>query len=585
MIIAVRRARAICAVLLGFVMFTGFIAVPAHADVLPIITGNERFHPVYARNGMVASQEALASEIGVSILKQGGNAVDAAVATGFALAVTLPRAGNLGGGGFMLVHLAGTGETIAIDYRETAPAAATRDMYLGPDGKADPDLSRNSGLGTGVPGTVAGLALAHEKYGSGTFTLAELIAPAIRLAEQGIRVSDDLAMSLGSARERIGKYEATNAIFYGGRGEAPRTGDILVQRDLANTLRVIARDGLTGFYSGAIAEQIASSVRAAGGVMTADDLAAYAPKLREPVRGSYRGHEVVSMSPPSSGGIHIIQILKMLEGFDIADAGYGSARHFHLLAEAMRRAYADRATYLGDPDHVAVPVKALLDEAYLASRASGIDPERATPSAQVNAGTLPKQESEQTTHFSVVDRFGNAVSNTYTLNFSYGLGLVAEGTGVLLNNELDDFAAAPGVPNAYGLIGGEANAPAAGKRPLSSMSPTFVFRDGKLELVTGTPGGSRIISMVTQVIIDMVDFNMNPAEAVAAPRMHHQWLPDVLRVEQGVSPDTASLLETMGHDVKTSYASGSVQSIMITPEGLLAGASDPRRPGAGVAGY
>ena len=580
-----KRVFVLWTVVLVSMLVARFQASQAHANVLPIITGNERFHPVYAQSGMVASQEAQASEIGLSILRQGGNAVDAAVATGFALAVTLPRAGNLGGGGFMLVHLAEAGETIAIDYRETAPMAATRGMYLGADGKADPDLSRNSGLGTGVPGTVAGLALAHEKYGSGSFSLAELIAPAIRLAEQGIVVSDDLSMSLERARERLGRYESTRAIFYGAADGVPQPGDRLVQRDLGNTLRGIARNGPAAFYSGEIAERIAASVRAAGGVMTADDLAGYEPKLREPVRGTYRGHEIVSMSPPSSGGIHIIQILKMLEGFDLAGSGAGSARHYHLMAEAMRRAYADRAVYLGDPDHVEVPVAALLDEGYLADRAADIDPEHATPSADVSAGTLPKYESEQTTHFSVVDRFGNAVANTYTRNFSYGLGLVAEGTGVLLNNELDDFAAAPGVPNAYGLVGGEANAPAPGKRPLSSMSPTFVFKDGKLELATGTPGGSRIISMVTQIIIDMVDFGMNPAEAVAAPRMHHQWLPDVLRVEQGVSPDTVRLLEVMGHKVEQGRASGSVQSIMITPEGLLAGASDPRRPGAGTVGY
>ncbi|MCC0016188.1 MAG: gamma-glutamyltransferase [Rhodobiaceae bacterium] len=562
-----------------------FAALPVRADVMPIITGNERFHPVHARNGMVASQEAAASQIGLSILERSGNAVDAAVATAFALAVTLPRAGNLGGGGFMLVHLAESGETVAIDYRETAPAAATRDMFLAPDGKADPKLSRDSGLGVGVPGTVAGLALAHARYGSGKFSLADLIAPAAALAGTGITVSDDLAMSLASAAERLTRFNSTRTIFYTADGEPPQPGSRLVQKDLGLTLRAIATGGPEAFYTGEIAERIAASVRDAGGVMTVDDLAGYKPKLREPVRGTYRGHEIVSMPPPSSGGIHILQILKMLEGFDLAGAGAGSALHYHLLAEAMRRAYADRATYLGDPDHVAVPVEALLDDEYLKARATGIDPRTATPSSDISAGTLPRDESEQTTHFSVVDRFGNAVANTYTLNFSYGLGQVAQGTGVLLNNELDDFAAAPGVPNAYGLIGGEANAPAPAKRPLSSMSPTFVFTGGKLRLVTGTPGGSRIISMVAQVVSDMVDFGMNPAEAVAFPRMHHQWYPDILWLEKGVSPDTARLLERMGHTVKTSRAAGSVQSIMIIDEGLLAGASDPRRPGAGVAAY
>ncbi len=572
----------------SLVAATQFILAPApaRAETLPIISGYERFHPVHARSGMIASQEQVASRIGADILRRGGNAVDAAVAVGFALAVTLPRAGNLGGGGFMLVHIAATGEQIAIDYRETAPAAATRDMFLGPDGKADANLSRNTGLGVGTPGTVAGLALAHERYGSGSFTLAELIAPAIALAEGGITVSDDLAMSLARAQARLAGFPATAAIFYpGAKAAPPAAGATLVQRDLAHTLRLIAANGPRGFYEGKVAERIAAAVRETGGVMTAEDLAAYRPKLREPVRGTYRGHEIVSMPPPSSGGVHVIQILKMLEGFDLAAKGAGSAGHYHLLAEAMRRAYADRATYLGDPDFTDVPVAALIDDTYLATRAQDIDPDRAGRSSNIAAGELPGEESPQTTHYSVVDADGNAVSNTYTLNFSYGLGLVAAGTGVLLNNELDDFAAAPGVPNAYGLIGGEANAPAAGKRPLSSMSPTFVFRDGDLRLVTGSPGGSRIISIVTQTIVNMVDFGMNPAEAAAFPRMHHQWLPDVLQLERGVSPDTVALLRAMGHEVTERRASGSVQSIEVTDESLLAGASDPRRPGAGVSGH
>ncbi|MFN0265081.1 gamma-glutamyltransferase [Tepidamorphus sp. 3E244] len=573
------------ALLIGLAAFITAPLALAQDAVMPIVTGNERFHPVHARNGMVASQEMRASEIGRDILQQGGNAVDAAVATGFALAVTLPRAGNLGGGGFMLVHLAETAETIAIDYRETAPAAATRDMYLDANGKADPKLSRDSGLGTGVPGTVAGLALAHKTYGSGNFTLAQLIEPAIALAAEGMVVTDDLSMSLTQASERLLKHPSTAVIFYDFDGKAPAPGTRLAQPALAETLKAIAERGPEAFYDGEVAEKIATAVRSAGGVMTADDLSSYEPKLREPVRGTYRGHEIVSMPPPSSGGIHVIQILKMLEGFDLKASGHNSAAHVHLLTETMRRAYADRATYLGDPDHVDVPVAALIDEAYLMARAQTIDLEKASASADISAGDLPGEESPQTTHFSVVDKDGNAVSNTYTLNFSYGLGLVAEGTGVFLNNELDDFAAAPGVPNAYGLIGGEANAPAANKRPLSSMSPTFVFRDGTLRLVTGTPGGSRIISMTAQGISDMVDFDMNPAEAVAAPRMHHQWYPETLWLERGFSADTARLLEEMGHSVKTWRASGSVQSIMVLDDGLLAGASDPRRPGAGVAGH
>jgi gamma-glutamyltranspeptidase/glutathione hydrolase len=541
--------------------------VPAPGQ--PILSSQSRMLPVLARNGMVSSQERQASQVGVEILKAGGNAVDAAVATGFALAVTLPRAGNLGGGGFMLVHLAKSGETIAIDYRETAPAAATRDMFLDSKGEPDPKKSRDSGLSIGVPGTVRGLALAHEKYGSGRFSLADLVAPAVRLAREGIAVEEDLADSLPAAAPRLGRFPSSAAIFLKD-GRPLQRGDRLVQTDLATTLEAIRQQGPDAFYSGRIAAAIARSAQAAGGILTEADLAAYRPVLRPPVRGSYRGHEIVSMPPPSSGGIHLIQILNILEGFDLKATGPGSAASLHLLAEAMKPAYADRASFLGDPDRVKVPVRGLTAKAYAET--------------EIAAGNPLPHEPDQTTHFSVLDSEGNAVSNTYTLNFSYGMAMVAEGTGVLLNNEMDDFSARAGAQNAYGLVGSDANSVAPGARPLSSMTPTFVFRNGKLFLITGSPGGSRIITTVLQVIVNVIDHGMNIAEAVAFPRIHHQWRPDALAVENGLSPDTLRLLAERGHTVRPGTTSGSANSILVSAEGIT-GASDPRQRGTAAIGY
>jgi gamma-glutamyltranspeptidase/glutathione hydrolase len=537
---------------------------------------------------MVASQEALASTVGRDILAAGGNAVDAAVATGFALAVTLPRAGNLGGGGFMMIHMAGAdgaaGETHALDYRELAPAGATRDMFLDEAGNADSNKSRYTGLAIGVPGTVAGLAAAHERFGSGSFTLAELIAPAIGLARDGFPVSDDLAGSLKSVHARLSGDPDAAAIFYKPDGGFYRTGDILRQPQLAASLERIAREGASGFYEGPIAEAVAARVQSAGGSMSVEDLARYEAKWRKPVTGTYRGYGIASMPPPSSGGVHIVEMLNMLEPHDIAASGFGSARTMHLMAEAMKRAYADRSEYLGDPDFVDVPVDGLTSKDYARQRMSDFDPERAAAASEIRPGDPAPGESNETTHFSVIDKNGNAVSNTYTLNFSYGVGMVASGTGILLNNELDDFSAKPGVPNAYGLIGGDANAVAPRKRPLSSMSPTLVFQDGRPVIATGSPGGSRIITTTLQVILNVVDHGMNIAEASAAPRMHHQWLPDEIRVEEGFSPDTLKLLEGMGHAVAEKTTMGSTQSVMVVPGGL-AGASDPRRQGSLAIGY
>ncbi|MEP2706607.1 MAG: gamma-glutamyltransferase [Roseibium sp.] len=554
------------------------------AQDTPIYSAKDRYHPVTAQNGMVASQEAVATQVGVDILKKGGNAVDAAIATGFALAVTLPRAGNLGGGGFMMIHKADTGETDALDYREIAPAAATRDMFLGDDGEPDNQKSRFSGLAIGVPGTVAGFASAYFKYGSGKIPWGDLVAPAIALAKNGIEITPDLAASLAARSERLGKDPASAAIFYKAGLTPYQPGETLIQADLAKTLQMIADQGPAGFYEGEIAKQIATTVQAAGGGMTVEDLANYKPVWRAPVTGNYRGYEIASMPPPSSGGVHIVQILNMLEAYPLEEYGLNSADTIHVMAEAKRRAYADRSKYLGDPDYSEVPVKGLTHPDYAKELAQSISMSTATPSTEIAPGNPIPYESNETTHFSVVDKDGNAVSNTYTLNFSYGVGLTADGTGVLLNNELDDFSAKPGSANAYGLIGGVANAVEGGKRPLSSMSPTLVFKDGDLSMVTGSPGGSRIITTTLQIILNVVDHKMNIAEATAAPRVHHQWFPDEIRIEEGLSPDTIDLLEARGHKVTVKNAMGSTQSIMKV-DGVLAGASDQRRQGALTAGH
>ncbi|HET7849114.1 MAG TPA: gamma-glutamyltransferase, partial [Pseudolabrys sp.] len=463
-----------------------------------------------ARDGMVVAQEARAARIGADVLKRGGNAVDAAVAVGFAMAVTYPRAGNLGGGGFMVIHLANSNQDIAVDYRETAPAAATKDMFLNEHGNPDPDKSRNSALGIGVPGTVAGLALAERQYGSGVFSLADLIAPAIEFARKGIPVEDDIADSLPAARERLARWPSSAKIFLKD-GHVLAPGDTLVQPDLADTLQAIADKGPRAFYEGPIAGKIAGAVQAAGGIMTVSDLKNFHAILRVPVRGTYRGYDIVSMPPPSSGGVHLIEMLNILEGYDLAKLGR-SEQSFHYMVEAMKRAYADRAEFMGDPESVRMPLKGLLSKKYAASLRATIG-EKATPSADIRAGNPQGFEGPNTTHFSVIDRDGNAVSNTYTLNFSYGVGLVADGTGVLLNNELDDFTAKAGASNAYGLVGFNANLPGPGKRPLSSMTPTIVLKDGKPFLVTGSPGGSRIITAVLQVITNVIDFHMSIADA------------------------------------------------------------------------
>ena len=559
--------------------------LPAAADPQPIISNFATALPVEARNGMVVTQEATASRVGLDVLRLGGNAVDAAVAVGFALAVTLPRAGNIGGGGFMLIHRADLGKTVAIDYRETAPAAAMRDDFLDANGEADPFKSRFSGLAVGVPGTVAGLELAWRKYGSGKFTFGELVAPAVALARQGLNVDADLAASLPIAVPRLARHPSAARIYLRPDGGAPRVGDHIALDDLAATLGAIATQGAAGFYTGPVAQAIASAVQEAGGRMTTADLARYRAVEREPVRGTYRGHTIVSMPPPSSGGAHIIEILNILEGFPLSEQGLNSAASLHEMAEAEKLAYADREAWLGDPDFVKIPLAGLTSKAYADKLRALISPDHARPAAEIRPGEPQRYESDQTTHFSIVDGDGNAVANTYTLNFSYGSGLVAEGTGVLLNNELDDFAAKPGAPNAYGLMGGEANAPGPMKRPLSSMSPTIVLKDGKLELVTGSPGGSRIITTVLQIIVDVIDHGLNVAEAENAPRAHDQLWPDELRVERGISEDTIKLLEAMGHTVVVGEAMGSANTIARSLDGTLTGASDLRQRGTLAVGF
>ncbi len=549
-----------------------FVAVPL-----------SQVRPVIATGGMVVAQESRAARIGADVLAHGGNAVDAAVAVGFAMAVTYPRAGNLGGGGFMVVHLA-DGRDIAIDYRESAPAATTRDVFLGADGKPDPHKSRLTGLGIGVPGTVAGLALALEKYGSGKFTLSNLVAPAIKLARDGMPIEDDVADTMSFAARLMGPWPSSKKIFFHPDDTPLHEGEMMVQTDLAATLQAISARGPRAFYEGDIAEKIAAAVKDAGGLMIADDLKAYQPVIREVVRGTYRGYDIVSMPLPSSGGTVLIEMLNMLEHFDLKGMGADSVDASHVLVEAMKRGYADRARYLGDPATVDVPLQRLLSKSYGDLLSKTIDLKHATPAAEVAALAALPREGQNTTHFSVIDKQGNAVSNTYSLNFPYGIGLVADGTGVLLNNTLDDFTAAVGASNFYGLVGFEANLPGPNKRPLSSMTPTIVLKDGKPWLVTGTPGGSYIISATMQVILNVIDHGLNVAAAVAKPRLHDQWLPDEVRIEHGFPADVADGLRARGDKVIEPLGQTSANSILVTDQGF-AGAADPRTRGALAVGF
>jgi len=528
--------------------------------------------PVHSQHAMVVAQEPLATDVGVAVLKAGGNAVDAAVAVGFALAVTYPYAGNMGGGGFMLVRFA-DGRATFIDFREKAPIKASRNMYLDADGK----LTKDSLVGwraSGVPGSVRGFELAHKKYGRKSWS--DDLEPAVRLASDGFPVSYSFSESLQSPNttKLMSQFPESKRIFL-----SAKYGDKFSQPELAATLKRIREHGAADFYEGETARKLAAAMAANGGLITLDDLKQYQAVERTPLRGHYRDYEVVTSPPPSSGGIGILQMLGMLEGSGYEKSGAGSAASIHYVAEVMRRFYADRSEYFGDPDFVKVPIQKLLDPRYIASRRNRIDPQHATPSDQIRPGDLGPYEKTETTHFDIVDSEGNAVAVTYTLNGGYGSGVTVPGLGFLLNNEMDDFAAKPGEENLFHLIQGEANAIQPGKRPLSSMTPTILVRDGKPFLVLGAPGGSRIINGVLQVILNVVDFHMNAQDAVDWPRFHHQWMPDQLYLERGISPDTITILRAMGHKIApyetTNPVVARVEAIL-NDQGWLQGAADGR---------
>ena len=539
--------------------------------------------PARGRQGMVVSASPLATDVGVRILQQGGNAIDAAVAVGFALAVTYPTAGNLGGGGFMVIHDAKNRKSTTIDYREKAPGGASPDMYLDEQGNVRPGLSTDGHLAVAVPGTPAGLLLALERYG--TLDRQTVLAPAIQLATQGFRVGFHLAESLRRAEERLAHHPETRRILLR-NGMFFEEGDLFVQPELAVTLRLIAEHGAAGFYAGETGRRIVQEMRQGGGLITAEDLEGYEAVERAPIQGEYRGRTVVSMPPPSSGGTVLVEMLNMLEPVDVAALGHQSSAYVHRLVEVMKRAFADRAEFMGDPDFSRVPVHGLTSKSYAEQRLADFDSERATPADRLGAGNPTAFESEETTHFSVVDGTGNAVSNTYTLNFGYGSGITVRGAGFLLNNIMDNFASKKGVPNAYGLIQGDANLIAAGKRPLSSMTPSMILEDGRVLLVAGSPGGPTIINTVLQVILNVLDHGFTVQEAVDAPRIHHQWLPDKIDFEKrALVLDVVAALEAKGHALSERAAMGDAHAIVVDPEsGLKLGGADPRRGGK-AAGY
>jgi gamma-glutamyltranspeptidase/glutathione hydrolase len=527
---------------------------------------------------MVTAQEPFATDAGVAVMRSGGNAVDAAVAVAFALAVTHPSAGNIGGGGFLLLRLAG-GESAFFDFRERAPISASRDMYIDRSGKLTEE-SRVGWRAAGVPGTVKGLEAAHKRFGSRPW--AELLGPAIELAEKGVVLSYAEARSLCSERKLLGQFSESARVFYKPDG-CYEPGEVFRQPELARVLKRIASEGAKDFYEGETARVIAEESKRQGGEITIEDLRQYAVVERKPLQGRYRGYDILTAPPPSSGGLGLLQMLGMLEDTGYERSGAGSAASSHVLAEVMRRYFADRATYLGDPDHVRLPASGMLDPKYVAARKQSIRPDVVSASDAVGAGEPFGYESGETTHFNVIDAAGNAVALTYTLNGSYGSGVTVPGLGILLNNEMDDFAAKPGEANMYGLIQGEANAIAPGKRPLSAMTPTIVSKDGRLFMALGAPGGPRIINGVLQVLVNVIDFGLNVQRAVDQPRLHHQWKPDRLRLEPGFSPDTRALLELRGHVIEPISTVGSVEAIVVA-DGWLQGAQNGRSAGK-AAGY
>lgn len=557
--------------------------VPSGYDFIPIQEEMQIAQPVTEKHGMVSSQEALASKVGVNILKQGGNAVDAAAAVGFALAVTLPRAGNLGGGGFMIIHLNKNDKNIAINYREKAPSKASHDMYLNDKGEVDYNKVSGSYSATGVPGTVAGLIYAQQKYGN--LKLAQVIEPAIKLAEDGIPVSYDLYQSLETAKPWLAKSPEAMKTFYHKDGSAYNVGEILKQPELAHSLKLIAKEGKKAFYEGEIAHKIADAMAKHDGLITLEDLKNYDVQEMKPIKGEYHGYTIYSMPPPSSGGVILIELLNILENFPLADYGNNSAKTINLMSNAMSYAYNDRNSDLGDPDFVKMDINKFLSKKYAKQIAEKITTDKHISSKDISTVDPENREKLQTTQFSVVDKDGNMVSNTYTLNYSYGNGIIAPGTGIFLNDEMDDFAAKVGVANVFGLVQGEANTVAPNKRPLSSMTPTIVLdKDGKPFLATGSPGGSRIITTTLQVILNMIDYNMNLQAAVNNPRIHSQLWPEELGVEQGISIDTINLLNNMGNNVIPYAAMGAAESVS-TDGQYIYGAADPRRAGALAVGY
>lgn len=545
-----------------------------------IVRYEDVFHPAVGRTGMVSSQNAAATDVGLDILRRGGNAIDAAVAVGFALAVTLPRAGNLGGGGFMVMYLADEKKTTSIDYREITPSGVKATHFLTADGEKDPE-SKDSWHAIGVPGTVAGLYLAWERYGSGKLSWKQLLEPAYQLASKGFVVNNDLAQLMARKQPWLMEHPATASAYFKADGSAYRAGERLRLPDLAWSIQQVATDGPDAFYKGAIAKKMVTAMKRHGGHIGFDDLARYKAEEKAPVTGQYRGYDIVSMAPPSSGAVTIIEMLNILEHFPLSQWGR-SAQSLHVMTEAMKLAFADRGNYMADPAFYDVPVKWLLSKARAQKLAERIKLDKATPSAQIKGDKLP-QESPSTTHYSIVDAKGNAVSNTYTLSASFGAGKVIAGTGILMNNQLHTFSVRAGIPGAVGFIASHANRLEPFKRPVSSQSPTLVLKDNKPYLVVGSPGGSRIINAVMQIISNVIDHKMNIAEATNERRIHHQWYPDVLELEPGFNRDTAQRLKDMGHNVKETATMGSSQSIMVTERYLL-GASDPRRPGAKTAG-
>lgn len=559
-------------------------SIAQDASSQPLFEYSAINHPVMGKRGMVASHNALSSEIAAEILAKGGNAIDAGAALGFALAVTLPRAGNIGGGGFMLVHVAELDKTIAIDFRETAPAAARQDMFFDAAGNvAMNETYRFSHKSSAVPGSVAGLAHIVEEYG--TLSLAEVLEPSIRLARDGIRVTYDLADDL-TRSQRLKNNPASLRKFYKADGTNYEVGELFKQPDLAWTLSEIAEYGVEAFYSGSVAKKIVADMEAHNGLITMEDLANYNVVEREPVRGTFRGYDIAAMPAPSSGGTHVIQMLNILENFPLAKMGPESADALHIMAEAMKFSYADRSKYLGDPDFVEVPTEALISKAYAKDLAGRISLDHALSSDDIAPGDLAIYESDETTHYSVVDSEGNMVGNTYTLMFSFGSGVVIDGTGILMNNNMGNFTLRADIPDAFGLMGSENNLISPNRRPVSSMSPVMVSRDGQPILMTGSPGGSKIISANMQVVLNVLEFGMNIADAAVAPRIHHQWRPDTLEIESGISPDTVKWLIEKGHKINFSQRSagmGSLQTVM-RKDGLFYGYSDPRRPGAAAIG-